>query len=99
MSTSKPRRTGAYTIVATQGTAGYLAPFAPTCSPAQRYMAVHRVDGGGWGIVDRRTARLLAETRPDEHRYATWHDVQAVVRTMNEVAGVTAVAEVTAIAI
>jgi hypothetical protein len=50
-------------------------------------MAVHRVDGGGWGIIDRRTARLLAETRPDQHRYSSWHEVRAVVGAMNEMAG------------
>lgn len=83
----KQRGNGAYTVVATQGTSGYLPPHDPTCPPSLRYMAVHRVDGGGWGIVDRRTARLLAELRPDEHRYASWQDVQAIVRRMNEVAG------------
>ena len=88
MKATKTRSNGAYTIVATQGAAGYLSPHDPLCPPSQRYMAVHRVDGGGWGIVDRRTARLLAETRPDEHRYATWQDVQAVVGAMNDVAGV-----------
>jgi hypothetical protein len=50
-------------------------------------MAVHRVDGGGWGIIDRRTARLLAEARPDQHRYSSWHEVRAVVGAMNEMAG------------
>ena len=79
------RRAGdaGYTTVTPQGAPGYVSPREPACTPDLRYMAVSRVDGGGWGIVDRRTARLLAEARPDEHRYPHWHDVQAVVSTLN----------------
>jgi hypothetical protein len=83
----KTRGNGTYTTVATQGTPGYLSPYDPMCPPSQRYMAVHRVDGGGWGIIDRRTARLLAEARPDQHRYSSWQEVRAVVGAMNEMAG------------
>ena len=84
--TTKPRGKGgkdAYTVVATPGTVGYLAPRDPACPTSQRYMAVHRVVDGGWGIVDRRTGRLLVEERKHQHRYAAWHDVQAAVATLN----------------
>ena len=84
LKTTKTRGPGAYTIVSTQGAADYLPPHDPLCPPSQRYLPVHRVDGGGWGIVDRRTGRLLAETRPDEHRYTSWQEVQAVVGMMND---------------
>ncbi len=79
----KVRSSQKYTTVTTDGSAGYVSPHDPACPAARRYMPVHRVDGGGWGIVDRRTARLLAETSPDQHRYASWHEVQAVVDALN----------------
>ena len=44
-----------YTTVAPNGSPGYVAPYEPACPATQRYMAVHRIVGGGWGIVDRRT--------------------------------------------
>ena len=72
-----------YTTVAPDGSLSYITPHDPACPAARRYMPVHRVDGGGWGIVDRRTARLLAEASPDQHRYASWHDVQAAVDALN----------------
>jgi hypothetical protein len=74
---------GAYTLVGTDGSTGYVAPHEAACPDDQRYMAVHRVAGGGWGIVDRRTGRLLQEARPDQHRYAGWQDVQAAVQALN----------------
>lgn len=83
----KIRGRDAYTTVVPQGAPGYLPPHDPACPASLRYMAVHRVDGGGWGIVDRRTARLVAETRPDQHRYASWQEVQEAVGAMNHVAG------------
>jgi hypothetical protein len=46
-------------------------------------MAVHRVTGGGWEIVDRRSGKLLEEARPDQHRYPGWQDVQSAVRALN----------------
>jgi hypothetical protein len=48
-----------------------------------RYMAVHRVVGGGWGIVDRRTGRLLGATQPTQHRYRGWDEVQTAVQGLN----------------
>jgi hypothetical protein len=72
-----------YTTVAPDGAAGYVSPHDPACPAARRYLPVHRVDGGGWGIVDRRTARLLAEASPHQHRYASWHDVQVAVDALN----------------
>jgi hypothetical protein len=72
-----------YTLVAADGSPGYVAPHERACPNHRRYMAVHRVAGGGWGIVDRRTGKLLAEARPDQHRYAGWQDVQAAVRALN----------------
>ncbi|MGH2356321.1 MAG: hypothetical protein ACRDI2_11870 [Chloroflexota bacterium] len=72
-----------YTTVNPQGSPNYVAPHEPTCPPTHRYMAVHRVVGGGWGIVDRRTGRLLTEARPDQHRYPGWQDVQTAVRSLN----------------
>ena len=75
-----------YTTVAPDGSPSYVTPHDPTCPAARRYMPVHRVDGGGWGIVDRRTARLLADASPDQHRYASWHEVQAAVNVLNAAA-------------
>jgi hypothetical protein len=73
-----------FTTVHPQGSREYLAPHQPTCLAAVRYMAVHRVVGGGWGIVDRRSGRLLPEARPDQHRYAGWQDVQSAVSALNQ---------------
>jgi hypothetical protein len=79
---SSPSSTG-YTLVSPEGSPNYLAPRESACPESRRYMAVHRVVRGGWGIVDRRTGRLLAEARPDQHRYAGWQEVQAAVRRLN----------------
>jgi hypothetical protein len=72
-----------YTTVAPNGSPSYVAPFEPSCPASRRYMAVHRVAGGGWGIVDRRTGRLLEGNRPDQHRYPSWHEVQTAVSGLN----------------
>jgi hypothetical protein len=72
-----------YTLVKAQGSPGYVPPREPACPGTRRYMAVHRVNGGGWGIVDRRTGRLLQEARPNQHRYAGWDEVQAAVLALN----------------
>ncbi|MBI3970354.1 MAG: hypothetical protein HY332_03600 [Chloroflexi bacterium] len=72
-----------YTLVNADGSPGYVAPHESACPDHRRYMAVHRVDGGGWGIVDRRTGRLLHEARPNQHRYQGWQDVQTAVRALN----------------
>jgi hypothetical protein len=76
-------RTSSYTLVDAQGSRGYVAPHERTCPDERRYMAVHRVGGGGWGIVDRRTGKLLGDAQRDQHRYPSWHDVQAAVRELN----------------
>jgi hypothetical protein len=72
-----------YTTVNPQGTPRYLPPHEPACQASQRYMAVHRVTGG-WGIVDRRTGRLLSGADPDQCRYPNWDEVQSAVRTLND---------------
>ena len=76
-------RPAAYSTVVAQGSPAYEAPCEPSCPPARRFMAVHRISGGGWGIVDRRSGRLLAEARPDQHRYATWDAATRTVRALN----------------
>jgi hypothetical protein len=76
-------RTAGFTTVIADGSPNYVDPHEPACPASRRYMAVHRVDGGGWGIVDRRSGQLLKEARPGEHRYASWADVLSVVKTMN----------------
>jgi hypothetical protein len=76
-------RAADYTTVVPQGSPDYLAPFDPSCPAAHRYMAVHRVSGGGWGIVDRRFGRLVAEPRPEQHRYPSWAAVQVAVHDLN----------------
>ena len=38
---------------------------------------------GGWGIVDRRFGRLLAEPEPERHRYPSWAAVQVAVHDLN----------------
>jgi hypothetical protein len=77
-------RTATYTTVIADGSPNYVQPHAPSCELSERYMAVHRIDGGGWGIVDRRSGRLLPETRPNQHRYASWSDVLSAVRELND---------------
>ena len=77
------RRRNGYTTVVPDGLPNYVSPHEAGCLAAHRYMAVHRVDGGGWGIVDRRSGRLLIEGRPDEHRYESWQVVLSVVRGLN----------------
>lgn len=72
-----------YTLVNADGSPGYVAPHDPACPADRRYLAVHRVTGGRWGILDRRTGRLIPEARPDQHRYAGWQDVQAAVLALN----------------
>jgi hypothetical protein len=72
-----------FTTVVPTGSPAYVNPYAPGCPSAVRYMAVHRINGGGWGIVDRRSGRLLAEERADQHRYASWTSVQQVVQSKN----------------
>jgi hypothetical protein len=76
-------RTIGYTTVIPEGSPNYVAPLAPSCPHTERYMAVHRVNGGGWGVVDRRNGRLLAGKRPEEYRYETWPAVQVAVRDLN----------------
>jgi hypothetical protein len=76
-----------YTTVHPEGSRAYLAPHQPACPAAARYMAVHRVVGGGWGIVDRRSGKLLAEARPGQHRYPGWQDVQAAASALNRRGG------------
>jgi hypothetical protein len=76
-----------YTTVHPEGSRDYLAPRQPACAAAVRYMAVHRIVGGGWGIVDRRSGKLLAEDRPGRHRYQGWEDVQAAVVALNQRGG------------
>jgi hypothetical protein len=77
------RSAGGYTTVNPQGTPHYVAPHQPDCPMTLRYMAVHRVVGGGWGIVDRRTGRLLGATQPTQHRYRGWDEVQTAVQGLN----------------
>jgi hypothetical protein len=72
-----------YTLVTAEGSLGYIAPHAPACPPDERYMAVRRVQGGGWAIVDRRSGRLFEDDRPGGTSYETWSDVQAAVRSLN----------------
>jgi hypothetical protein len=76
-------RAADYTTVIPQGSPNYLSPSEPSCPAARRYMAVHRVSGGGWGIVDRRTGRLLADPQFAPDRQLSWGDIQAAVRTLN----------------
>lgn len=73
----------AYTTIVPDGSPAYVAPHAAGCPATERYLAVHRIDGG-WGIVDRRSGRLLPEERPSQHRYASWEVVKSVVQSMNE---------------
>lgn len=75
---------GGYTLVTAQGSDGYVAPHAPDAPANSRYMAVRRVLGGAWGIVDRRRGRLIEESHPGEHTYAAWGDVQAAARALNQ---------------
>jgi hypothetical protein len=60
-----------YTLVHPDGSPYYVAPRAPGCPAAERSLAVYREDGA-WGVVDRRTGRLLTAARPDPHRYPSW---------------------------
>ena len=76
-----------YTTVHPEGSREYLAPHQLACPAAARYMAVHRVVGGGWGIVDRRSGKLLSEDHPGQHRYPGWQDVQAAVSALNQRGG------------
>ena len=76
-----------YTLVSPEGSPNYLAPRESGCPESRRYMSVHRVVHGGWGIVDRRTGKLLAEARPDQHRYPGWPDAQAAVAALNQRGG------------
>ena len=76
-------RAGAYTLVIADGSPGYVAPHDPTCPDQVRYLAVRLVQGNDWGIVDRRMGRLVRDTRPEEHRYASWDTAAQVVRTLN----------------
>jgi hypothetical protein len=76
-----------YTTVHPQGSREYLAPHQPSCAAPVRYMAVHRVVGGGWGIVDRRSGKLLSEDRPGQHRFPSWLDVQSAVAALNQRGG------------
>ena len=46
-------------------------------------MVVHRVVDGGWGIVDRRTGRLLKEAETHEHHYVSWGAAQDAARALN----------------
>ncbi len=80
---ARTRSDTGYTLVRADGSPGYVAPRDTSCQGSVRYLAVHRIEGGGWGIVDRRSGRLLSETRPGEHRYASWSDVQGVVTALN----------------
>jgi hypothetical protein len=80
---ARTRSDPAYTLVKADGSPDYVAPRDSTCQNSVRYMVVHLIEGGGWGIVDRRRGRLLSETRPGEHRYASWTDVQGVVTALN----------------
>ena len=73
-----------YSTVVPEGSTAYVAPHAPDCPASERYMAVHRTDGG-WGMVDRRYGRLVREERAGQHRYAGWMEVQAAVEAMNRV--------------
>ena len=77
------RRLTAFTTVIPQGSPNYMAPSEPSCPPTRRYMAVHLVAGGGWGIVDRRTGRLVAEPQIAVDRHASWGEIQATVRDLN----------------
>ena len=72
-----------YSTVVAQGSPAYLAPLAPTCTAEERYMTVHLVRGGGWGIVDRRTGRLRGGPLSAQDRYATWTEAEAAVRALN----------------
>lgn len=83
MVSRKPNGDRGYTTVTPKGSQSYVAPHEPACAPTQRYMAVHRVVGGGWGIVDRRTGRLLEGAQPDQHRYPDWYAVQTAVSGLN----------------
>ncbi len=77
------RQARAFTTVIPQGATGYLPPRDPACRSTDRYMAVRRTEGGTWGIVDRRTAKLVPEALKDQHAYASWQDVQAAVAALN----------------
>jgi hypothetical protein len=79
-------RAADYTTVIPQGSPNYLSPSEPSCPPTRRYMVVHRVSGGGWGIVDRRTGRLVADPQYAPERHVSWGDMQAAVRTLHAVA-------------
>ena len=76
-----------YSTVVAQGSPGYQAPLDPDCRDTQRYMAVHLVRGGGWGIVDRRSGRLRGGPHSTQDRFASWTAVNAVVRRLNAPAG------------
>jgi len=69
----KPPRS---TLVHPDGSPRYAAPRAPGCPASERSRAVYREDGA-WGVVDRRTGRLLTGGRPDPHRYPTWEAAAA----------------------
>ena len=72
-----------YSTVVAQGSPGYLAPLDPRCPDGERFMAVHLVSGGGWGIVDRRSGRLRGGPKSKHDRYATWSEVDAAIRALN----------------
>jgi hypothetical protein len=76
-------RDNSYTLVIADGSTGYVAPHAPECPDEERYLAVRRTLGSGWGIVDRRTGRLLSDSHPDQHRYSSWEDARQMIRTLN----------------
>jgi hypothetical protein len=72
-----------YSTVVPQGSPEYLAPLDPTCGDSERYMPVHLVSGGGWGIVDRRTGRLRRGQASAHERHASWNEVKAAVHDLN----------------
>ena len=72
-----------YTTVFPKGSPGYVSPWEPAYPPASRYMAVHRVTGGGWGVVDRRTGRLVVDSRVAAEGRGSWGEIQAAVQALN----------------
>jgi hypothetical protein len=77
-----PTKPPPYTLVHPQGSPHYVAPRAPACPAAERYLAAYREDGA-WGVVDRRTGRLLTAGRPDPYRYPDWEAAAAAAQALN----------------
>ena len=71
-------------VVRSQAAPHYVSPYDPACQASQRYLAVHATDGE-WGVVDRRTGKLLGRATPGRsvYRYLYRAEAERVVAGFN----------------